>query len=89
MSTIANDIASALEDAQKPGGLIRVYPSPNVEKIRKRLKFSQKKFSEVYLINLQTLRSWEQKKRSPDSASKAFLRCIEKDPEKIRQLLHS
>ncbi len=90
MSTLGKRLIAALKEAhEKKDGLTRLYPSADVAALRRRLELSQREFAELFQINLETLRTWEQGKRKPDSVSSAFLRCIEKDPFTIQNLLHS
>jgi len=57
--------------------------------VRKRLKLSQREFASQYHINLQTLRQWEQGTRYPDTTSLAYLTCIAKKPNIIKDILIS
>src|SRR5437773_11995159 len=81
------EIISALKEAKKKG-LVTLQTSPDVGKLRKKLKLSQREFSAVYHINIETLRKWEQGQRDPDSISRAYLKCIQNDPELIRNLVN-
>ncbi len=62
--------------------------SPDVGKLRKKLKLSQREFSIVYHINIETLGEWEQHQRNPDSISRAYLKCIQKNPALIQELVN-
>ncbi len=88
MSKLGQVLISAIEDA-KINGLVTLQASPNVKGIRKSLKLSQIGFAKTYRINPETLKKWEQNKRRPDSVSLAYLKCIEKSPEMIKQLVNS
>lgn len=88
MSELGKELISAIEEA-KEKGLVELEVSPDTSVLRKRLKLSQQKFAEIYHINPETLKKWEQKKRRPDSISKAYLKCIEKDPKTIKKLVNS
>jgi putative transcriptional regulator len=61
----------------------------DVKKLRRQLHLTQREFSTIYHINLETLRNWEQEKRIPDLTSIAFLTCIEKSPLTIQHLLNT
>lgn len=50
-------------------------------RVRKRLGFSQAQFAERIDVSLDTIRNWEQGKRSPTGAAKALLKVLEKAPE--------
>ncbi len=48
---------------------------------------SQAAFAERYGIPVSTLRDWEQGRRAPDKASRAYLRVIARQPEDTARLL--
>jgi len=87
MSSLGKDIISALKEAKKKG-FVTLETSPDVAKLRKKLKLSQREFSAVYHINIETVRKWEQGQRDPDSISRAYLKCIQNNPELIRELVN-
>jgi len=60
----------------------------DIAAVRKKLGMTQKQFAEQYYIKLQTLRNWEQEKRSPDSTTLAYLTCIAQQPKVIWKMLH-
>lgn len=88
MSKVGKMLIEAIEEA-KEKGLVTLQISPDVAHLRKSLKLSQKEFSETYHINPETLKKWEQHKREPDSISRAYLKCIEKNPQIIKKLVNS
>jgi putative transcriptional regulator len=61
----------------------------NIAALRKELHLSQKEFSDIYHIKLETLRNWEQGKRFPDTTSLAYLTCIAQNPKAIKKMLGS
>lgn len=87
MSKLGIVIISALKEAKKKD-IVTLQTSPDVGKLRKKLKLSQHEFSAVYHINIETLRKWEQGQRDPDSISRAYLKCIQNDPVLIRELVN-
>jgi putative transcriptional regulator len=66
----AADEAQAMQDAAR-----------FARRVRKRLGFSQAQFAERIDVSLETIRNWEQGKRSPTGAAKALLKVLEKAPE--------
>lgn len=56
--------------------------------VRKRLGLSQAAFAQRINVSLQTIRNWEQGKRSPTGAAKALLRVLDKAPELALLALH-
>lgn len=50
-------------------------------RVRKRLGLSQAEFSKRIDVSLETIRNWEQGKRSPTGAAKALLKVLDRAPE--------
>jgi putative transcriptional regulator len=50
-------------------------------RVRRRLGFSQAEFARRIDVSLETIRNWEQGKRSPTGAAKALLKVLDKAPE--------
>jgi len=68
--------------------LERVWPKPiDVKAIRKRVKMSQAEFARAYGIGKRALQGWEQGGRQPDSAARAYLTVIAKEPAVVRRAL--
>ncbi len=88
MSEIGKHLIDVIKEAIRTGDTGRtVRSTPDVKSIRKKIKITQKEFSERYLINLDTLKAWEQHKRIPDSISSIYLSCIEKNPKVMYSLV--
>lgn len=51
------------------------------QRVRKRLGLTQAEFSRRIDVSLDTIRNWEQGKRSPTGAARALLRVLDKAPE--------
>jgi len=62
---------------------------PRIVTIRRALKLSQEEFAARYHIPVGTLRDWEQGRKEPDAAARAFLRVIASEPEIVRRALES
>lgn len=73
----AADEAEAMQDAAR-----------FARRVRKRLGFSQAEFAERINVSLDTIRNWEQGKRSPTGAAKALLKVLDKAPEAALAALH-
>jgi putative transcriptional regulator len=87
MSKLGKKLITILKEAKKKG-VVTLQTSPDVGKLRKKLKLSQREFSAIYHINIETLRKWEQHKRDPDTISRAYLKCIQHNPKMIRDLVN-
>ena len=71
-------------------GLEQVWPKPiDVKAIRKGVRMSQAEFSRAYGISKRALQEWEQGGRQPDSAARAYLTVIAKEPAVVRRALAS
>jgi putative transcriptional regulator len=57
-------------------------------RVRRRLGFSQAEFATRIDVSLETIRNWEQGKRSPTGAAKALLKILDKAPEAALAALH-
>jgi putative transcriptional regulator len=70
--------------------LEQVWPKPiDVKGIRKKVKMSQAEFALAYCISKRALQEWEQGGRQPDSAARAYLTVIAKNPAVVRRALAS
>ena len=88
MSKLGKELIAAVKEANKKG-LQTLTLSPDIAKLRKQLKLTQRQFAEIYHLQLETIKKWEQKKRIPDSISKAYLKCIQQNPEIIAKLVNT
>ncbi len=90
-SRIVDSMKEALTIAQgkMPTDAYKVHiPSMvDVKAIRKRMGMSQASFSARFGLSLHTLRNWEQGKRTPDPAARAYLKVIEKAPDVVTEIL--
>jgi putative transcriptional regulator len=57
------------------------------KRIRWQLGLSQTEFAEVFRIPAGTLRDWEQHRREPDQAARAYLEVIARNPEAVIEAL--
>ena len=91
-TTIGEDLIEGMKLilAQQRGEieLEQVWPKPiDVRAIRKRVKMSQAEFARTYGISKRALQEWEQGGRQPDSAARAYLTVIAKEPAMVRRAL--
>lgn len=57
-------------------------------RVRKRLGLTQAEFSRRIEVSLDTIRNWEQGKRTPTGAAKALLKVLDSNPELALAALH-
>jgi putative transcriptional regulator len=82
--------ASRDPDAQPltPETMKHMKRTPQVRVIRRALGLSQEEFSARFQIPLGTLRDWEQGRKDPDAAARAYLRVIGRNPSAVTEALH-
>lgn len=81
--------AVAIAHGHMPEGdyIVHIPESINVKDIRDGLGLSQAAFAARFGLSLHTLRNWEQGKRTPDPAARAYLKVIEKAPDTVLGIL--
>ena len=67
--------------------LERVRMARRVQTVRARSGLSQRRFAEVYRINVARLRDLEEGRTQPDSAMLAYLTVIEREPKAVERAL--
>ena len=83
--------ALADPDAQPlaPERLTRMKRTPQVKVIRRALGLSQEEFAARFRIPLGTLRDWEQGRKEPDAAARAYLVVIGRNPGAVSEALQN
>jgi DNA-binding transcriptional regulator YiaG len=61
----------------------------DVKILRARLGISQEAFAGRYCLDVATVRNWEQGRTKPEGPAAALLQLIDRDPDKITELLAS
>ena len=83
--------AAALSDPDAqplgPDDFRRMKRTPQVKIIRRALGLTQEQFAERFHIPLGTLRDWEQGRKEPDTAARAYLRVIGHNPAAVTEAL--
>jgi putative transcriptional regulator len=83
--------AAALSDPDAqpltPDDFKRMKRTPQVKIIRRALGLSQEEFAARFHIPLGTLRDWEQGRKDPDTAARAYLRVIGRNPTAVIEAL--
>ncbi len=74
---VAEDEAEAMLDAAR-----------FARRVRRKLGLTQAEFSRRIDVPIDTIRNWEQGKRSPTGAAKALLKVLDKVPEAALEALH-
>jgi putative transcriptional regulator len=71
------------EDSYK----VHIPAKVDVKSIRERMGLSQAAFANRFGLSVFALRNWEQGKRQPDPAARAYLKVIEKAPQTVTEAL--
>jgi putative transcriptional regulator len=83
--------AAALNDPDAqpvtPENIKRMKRTPQVKVIRRALGLSQEDFAGRFHIPLGTLRDWEQNRKEPDAAARAYLVVIARNPQAVTDAL--
>ncbi|ELZ3886992.1 DNA-binding transcriptional regulator [Salmonella enterica] len=75
-----------IEGTREPSRTFHI-DTMKIKEIRQASGLSQSKFAELISVNVDTLRNWEQGRRSPTGPAKALLRAIANDPRNVIQAL--
>jgi putative transcriptional regulator len=95
MSKVAASIRRGLEQAvaytqgqaDKKSYRVHVPARIDVKAIRNRLGMTQEEFAARFGFSVNTLRHWEQGKRQPEGATRAYLLVIERAPQAVQKAL--
>lgn len=71
----------------REGFVAHVPEAIDVAAIRARLGLSQAEFAARFGFKLDAVQNWEQGRRRPDGAARAFLRVIEREPDAVQRAL--
>ena len=61
----------------------------DVRRIRTKLGMTQAQFAREFGFSIDTLRHWEQGRRMPDGAARAYLRVIDLAPKAVQKALRA
>ena len=79
--------ALAYAKGARDGFIAHVPEEVDVTAIRTRLGLSQGEFAVRFGFKLDAVQNWEQGRRRPDGAARAFLRVIEREPDAVLRAL--
>lgn len=79
--------AAAYAKGKRGHGRVHVPETIDVKAIRKKVHMSQDQFAKQFGFSKRTLEHWEQGKRSPSGASRAFLTVIAREPDAVHRAL--
>jgi putative transcriptional regulator len=80
-------IAIARGEAEQTTYRVHVPAEIDVKAIRRKLGMTQAQFAASFGFGLDAVQNWEQGRRRPEGAARAFLKVIEREPEAVRRAL--
>lgn len=78
--------AVEIEKGRKKPARVTRYEVADVKAIRESLNVSQKEFAEALGTSLDTVKSWEGRRRNPTGLAAKVLATIQEDPSVFKQL---
>jgi putative transcriptional regulator len=98
MGKFANELMASLNEAldhakgerqELVTHVVTVPDDVDVEGIRKGLGLSRSAFCRRFGLDVRAVQDWEQKRRRPDRAARAYLMVIARDPAAVDAALHA
>ncbi|GAA0602650.1 transcriptional regulator [Caenispirillum bisanense] len=90
MEALAEMAAHAQGDASRLVTHTVVVPEDiDVADIRKALGLTRPEFCRRFGLDVRAVQDWEQKRRRPDRAARAYLRVIQHNPAAVEAALHA
>jgi putative transcriptional regulator len=86
MKTVFDQLMSGLDDVEaflqgkREGFQVHAPEEVDVKHIRRCLKMTQEKFSDVFGFSLDSVKNWETGRRKPEAAARTLLVVIHKNP---------
>ena len=89
MTSVAEMIAIEKGDAQAAENAVHQYETLDVKAIREASGKDRKAFALIIGASLESLKSWENKRRNPSGVTKKLLTLIQSNPEQMINLLET
>ena len=84
----ATQIARHLRgEIQLPTKVVRVVPDVDVRQIREGQGLTREQFAERYGLQVRAIQEWEQGRRKPEPAVRAYMLVIKNQPAAVRKAL--
>jgi DNA-binding transcriptional regulator YiaG len=86
---VVEDVAALVADLAAHGVAAAVLPDgpADVRAIRKQLGLTQEQFALRFGLDVAALRNWEAGRREPDTATRSYLRVIQRAPAQVEDAL--
>ena len=80
-------LAYAKGEADTAHYAVHIPQELDVKAIRHKVGLSQQDFAKYFGVSRRTIQEWEQGRRCPSGAARAFLVVIDREPEAVRRAL--
>ena len=79
----------SLRTAVRAGAALPVHVPEEIDvrAIRRKLGMAQRQFAASFGFGIDAVQNWEQGRRCPEGAARAFLKVIEREPDAVRRAL--
>ena len=74
-------------EIELPMKAVRVVPDVDVRAIRERQRLTREQFAERYGLQVRAIQEWEQGRRKPEPAVRAYMLVIKNQPAAVRKAL--
>jgi putative transcriptional regulator len=74
-------------EIELPMKLVRLAPDVDVRAIREGQGLTRQQFAECYWLQVRAIQEWEQGRRKPDPAVRAYMLVIKNQPAAVRKAL--
>jgi len=78
-------LTAELATAGSAAAVVEPATTPDVRRLRKRLRLTREQFAARYGLEVETVRNWETGKREPDTTARSYLRAISNAPERVEE----
>lgn len=87
--SILRGAQQALEYARgaDAGFVVHLPDTVDVKAVRKKMGLSQPQFARAFGFSVSAIQNWEQNKRTPDPAARAYLLIIDREPDAVKRAL--
>ena len=80
-------LAFARGEADAKDFRVHIPAEIDVRRIRRKVGMTQEAFARHFGVSTRTVQDWEQGRRAPTGAARAFLTVIRREPEAVRRAL--
>jgi putative transcriptional regulator len=82
-------IAIARGEMKESAYRVHVVDDIDVKAVRRKSGLSQRAFADAFGFTADAVQDWEQKRRTPDRSTRAYLTVIDRNPKAVRRALRA